>query len=68
VISLDVFDADGTGEWSTLITSIDWILANRTRFNITTINMSLGGDSSQGGSDACCAGGACMQAAQQRRW
>jgi subtilisin family serine protease len=43
LIGLDVFDADGTGSFSTLIAAMEWTVANRAAYNITAANLSLGG-------------------------
>jgi hypothetical protein len=48
LINLDVFGPDGTGSWSDLITAINWAVSNRGTYNITSINMSLGGGESTG--------------------
>jgi hypothetical protein len=43
LVGLDVFDADGTGSWSTLIAAFDWAVQNKAKYNITAANLSLGG-------------------------
>lgn len=48
LIGLDVFDEKGSAKWSTLVAAIDWAVANRDKYNITAINLSLGGGSEQG--------------------
>jgi hypothetical protein len=48
LISLDVFGTNGQGTWSDLISAVNWAVSNRDVYNITTINMSLGGGTSQG--------------------
>ena len=47
IISLKVLDAKGRGVAGDVIEAIDWAIANRTRFNIRVINMSLGGPVTQ---------------------
>ena len=47
IISLKVLDAKGRGFAGDVIEAIDWAIANRTRFNIRVINMSLGGPVTQ---------------------
>jgi serine protease AprX len=42
IISLKALDAQGKGKISDIIAAIDWAVANRTRYNIRVINMSLG--------------------------
>src|SRR5947207_2166765 len=41
-VNVRVFGADGTGVVSDVIAGIDWVIANRTRYNIRVINLSLG--------------------------
>lgn len=43
IINLDVFLPSGDAEWSDLIKGVDWSVANRDVYNITVINLSLGG-------------------------
>ena len=47
IISLKVLDAKGRGFAGDVIEAIYWAIANRTRFNIRVINMSLGGPVTQ---------------------
>ena len=47
IISLKVLDAKGRGFAGDVIEAIDWAIANRTRFNIRVVNMSLGGPVTQ---------------------
>jgi len=47
LISLRVIGADGTGKASDVIDAIYWAIANRKRFNIRVINLSLGGPADQ---------------------
>ena len=49
IISLKVLDAKGRGYAGDVIEAIDWAIANRERFNIRVINMSLGGPVMQPG-------------------
>jgi len=37
-----VLDADGGGTISNVIAALDWVLANRVRYNIRVVNMSVG--------------------------
>lgn len=44
LISLDVFDSSGeTAYVSPILNGMDWAVANRDTYNITAINLSLGG-------------------------
>ncbi|HLL99896.1 MAG TPA: S8 family serine peptidase, partial [Pyrinomonadaceae bacterium] len=43
LINLRVLDRNGVGKTSSLLSAIDWVLANRTTYNIRVVNMSLGG-------------------------
>jgi hypothetical protein len=45
ILSLDVFRTDGYAYTSDLLSALNWVLANRTTFNIAALNMSLGGGS-----------------------
>ena len=51
IISLKVLDAKGRGVVGDVIQAIDYAIANRQRFNIKVINMSLGGPVTQGWRD-----------------
>jgi serine protease AprX len=51
IINLKVLDAKGRGVVGDVIEAIDWAIANRTRYNIKVINMSLGGPVTQGWRD-----------------
>jgi serine protease AprX len=42
LIVLKVLDANGAGTISNIIQALDWVLANRTRYNIRVVNMSVG--------------------------
>ncbi|MDQ4120327.1 MAG: S8 family serine peptidase [Acidobacteriota bacterium] len=42
IINLRVLGADGTGKSSAILAAIDWIISNRTTYNIRVVNMSLG--------------------------
>jgi len=42
IINVRVLGQDGTGLTSDVIAGIDWAIANRTRYNIRVINLSLG--------------------------
>jgi serine protease AprX len=43
IINLKVLDQNGAGSAADVIEAIDWAVANRVRFNIRVINLSLGG-------------------------
>ena len=43
IISLKVLDADGGGYAGDVVEAIEWAIANRERFRIRVLNMSLGG-------------------------
>ncbi|HKE88381.1 MAG TPA: S8 family serine peptidase, partial [Vicinamibacterales bacterium] len=47
IISLRVLDAHGQGLTGDVIEAIDWAVANRVRYNIRVINLSLGGPALQ---------------------
>jgi serine protease AprX len=50
LINLRVLNAQGTGLTSRLLSALDWVMSNRTTYNIRVVNMSLGSaaiDSSQ---------------------
>ena len=42
LINLRVLDSQGKGTTSALLSALDWVMANRTRYNIRVVNMSLG--------------------------
>ncbi|MEN3333488.1 MAG: serine protease AprX [Blastocatellia bacterium] len=42
LINLRVLDSNGVGTVSGLLNALNWVLANRTRYNIRVVNMSLG--------------------------
>ncbi|HEX8144207.1 MAG TPA: S8 family serine peptidase, partial [Pyrinomonadaceae bacterium] len=42
IINLRVLNSQGTGSISSLLSALDWVLGNRTLFNIRVVNMSLG--------------------------
>ncbi|MFN2500537.1 MAG: S8 family serine peptidase [Pyrinomonadaceae bacterium] len=42
LLNLRVLDKNGVGKTSSLLSSIDWIIANRSAYNIRVVNMSLG--------------------------
>ncbi|WP_396453270.1 S8 family serine peptidase, partial [Actinomadura sp.] len=42
LVSLKVLDEDGSGETSTVIEAIDWVIANRELYQLRVINLSLG--------------------------
>ena len=43
IIGLDVFRTDGFAYYSDIISALNWVLANKTTYNIVAVNMSLGG-------------------------
>lgn len=45
ILALDVFSGGGASS-TTLLTAINWVIANRATYNIASLNMSLGGGSS----------------------
>ena len=45
VVVLDVFRSDGTAGSSDIMTAIDWVIANRAKYNIRAMNLSLGSGS-----------------------
>ncbi len=42
LIALKVLGADGSGSYGSIEDALTWVLANRTRYNIVSINLSLG--------------------------
>jgi serine protease AprX len=47
VISLKIAGADGSSDVSTIIAALQWVVLNKTTYNIRAINLSLGTDSTQ---------------------
>ena len=43
VLSLDVFEANGLAQTSSILLAVDWSIRNRTTYNIVAMNLSLGG-------------------------
>jgi len=62
ILALDVF-AGGSARWTDLLAAMDWVIANRTTYNIVGINMSLGG----GQYSATCGGDAMSNAIKSAR-
>jgi serine protease AprX len=52
LVGIKVLGADGTAADRSVIAGVDWAVANRRRFGIEAINMSLGGNSCSTGADA----------------
>src|SRR5256886_4498327 len=42
LVSLKVLDANGQGAISNIIAALNWIIANRTTYNIRVVNLSVG--------------------------
>ena len=42
LINLRVLNSSGSGKVSSVLTALDWVLANRNSYNIRVVNMSLG--------------------------
>src|SRR5581483_3893252 len=42
IVGVKVLDGNGGGSVSTVVPGIEWVLANRTRYNIRVLNLSLG--------------------------
>src|SRR6185295_8533150 len=42
LVSLKVLDANGSGRISNVIAALNWVLANRARYNIRVVNLSVG--------------------------
>src|SRR5258706_10853175 len=51
IVSVKVLGADGSGHVSDLIEGIDWVIANRQRYQIKVINLSLGSAVEEGWRD-----------------
>jgi serine protease AprX len=41
IVSLDVLDDQGSGSTSDMIAALDWVLANKTQYNIGVVNISI---------------------------
>jgi len=52
LISLDIFDPSGDAQWSTVVAAINWAVANKAKYNVTAINLSLGGGSEEAACDS----------------
>ncbi|MFO0727504.1 MAG: S8 family serine peptidase [Myxococcota bacterium] len=50
ILALDVFRTDGLAYSSDILAAIDWVIQNKSTYNIQAMNMSLGG----GGSTSAC--------------
>lgn len=64
IIALDVFDGSSASSVD-VVEAINWVIANRTAYNITTINMSLGGSTKY--TSTCTAGNPFRVAIQAAR-
>lgn len=42
ILALDVFRSDGTASSTDILTAMDWVVSNKSTYNIAAINMSLG--------------------------
>jgi len=42
LVSLKVLDANGNGTISTIISALEWVLANHSSYNIRVVNLSVG--------------------------
>lgn len=49
LIGLDVFDASGNSFYKTIASAVDWAIAYKDKYNVTVINLSLGGESTSKG-------------------
>lgn len=47
IVAVKVADADGSASMSQIIEGLQWVLANRAKFNIRVVNLSLGSDPSE---------------------
>ena len=52
LVGVKVLDAEGSGAESAVIAGVDWAIANKTRYGIEAVNMSLGGSGCSAGTDA----------------
>jgi serine protease AprX len=52
LVGVKVLDANGSGSTSTIMDGIDWVIANKDKYNIRVMNMSLGSAGSSDGTDA----------------
>lgn len=48
-VALDVFDPQGNAYFTTIVKAVDWAVANKAKYNVTVINMSLGAEEDPGG-------------------
>jgi len=44
IVSVKVLASNGAGQTSWLLNGLDWVLQNKTQYNIRVVNLSLGGD------------------------
>lgn len=44
MVNLDIFEQDGYAYSDTIINAINWVIANKSAYNIVAMNMSFGGD------------------------
>lgn len=63
IVALDVFRTDGYAYSSDIINAINWCVANKTSYNIASLNMSLGGGRSYGPVDPTDSWGTAIQRA-----
>ncbi|NJF26125.1 S8 family serine peptidase [Thermococcus sp. Bubb.Bath] len=52
LVGVKVLNSQGSGSVSTIIAGIDWVIQNKDKYNISVINLSLGGSQSSDGTDA----------------
>jgi len=52
LVGVKVLDSEGSGAESAVIAGVDWAIANKTRYGIEALNMSLGGSGCSAGTDA----------------
>jgi hypothetical protein len=48
LIGLDIFELDSKASYDTIAKAVNWAASNKDKYNITAINMSLGGGSFAG--------------------
>lgn len=51
LIGLDVFDLQGNAFYKPIAAAVDWVVANKDKYNVTVINLSLGGESTANACD-----------------
>jgi hypothetical protein len=48
LIGLDIFGLDSRASYTNIANAVNWAVSNKDKYNITAINMSLGGEAFEG--------------------